>query len=54
MDRRAASLIVFLENIIRRECHSPYAVWMSGYSSNNMAALRFCLSIHLSVDLNSR
>ena len=33
MDRRAASLIVFLAKVIRREWHSPYAVLMSGYSS---------------------
>lgn len=54
MDRRAASLIVFLAKIIRREWHSPYAVWMSGYSSNSISALCFCLSVHLSADLNRR
>ncbi len=54
MDSRAAFLIVFLVKIIRSEWHSPYAVWMSGYSSNNIAALCFCLSVHLSADLNNK
>ena len=34
MDRRAASLTVFLAKIIRREWPNPYAVLMSGYSSH--------------------
>ena len=40
-----------LAKIIRREWHSPYAVLMSGYSSNSIAALCFCLSVHFSADL---
>ncbi len=34
IDKRAASLIVFFEKIIRKEWHRPYAVLISGYSSN--------------------
>ena len=52
--RRAASFMVFLEKIIRREWHKPYAFLMSGYSSNRIAALCFCFSVHLSADLKSR
>ena len=51
--RRAASFMVFLEKIIRREWHKPYAFLMSGYSSNRIAALCFCFSVHLSADLKS-
>ena len=51
---RAASLTVFFENIIRREWQSPYAACMSGYSSNSIRARCFCLSVHLSADLNNR
>ena len=54
IDRRAASLIVFLEKIILREWHRPYAVFMSGYSSKSIAARCFCLSVHLSADMKSR
>lgn len=54
MDRRAASLIVFLEKIIRSEWHNPYAVLMSGYSSKSIAARCFCLPVHFSADLNKR
>ena len=54
IDSLAASLIVFLENIIRSEWHSPYAFFMSGYSSNNIFARCFCLSVHLSADLKRR
>ena len=46
--------MVFLENIIRREWHKPYAFLTSGYSSNSIAALCFCLSVHLSADLKSK
>ena len=52
--RYAASFMVFFENIIRREWHKPYAFLISGYSSNRMAALCFCLSVHLSADLKSK
>lgn len=48
LDRRTASLIVFLAKIVRSEWHSTYAVLMSGYSSNNILALCFCLPVHLS------
>lgn len=51
---RAAFLMVFFENIIRREWHRPYAILMSGYSQNSTAALCFRLSVHLSADLKSK
>ena len=54
MAKRAASLTVFFEKIIRREWHKPYALWMSGYSLNSITALCFCFSVHLLADLNNR
>ncbi len=51
--RRAASLIVFLVKIIRSEWHNLYTILISGYSSNNIAALYFCQSVHLPADLNN-
>ena len=54
MDRRAASFIVFFEKIILKEWQSPYAFFISGYSSNNIAARCFCLSVQSLADLNSR
>ena len=53
MAKRAASLTVFFEKIIRREWHKPYALWMSGYSLNSITALCFCFSVHLLADLNT-
>ena len=52
--RRAASFMVFFENIILKEWHNPYAFLMSGYSSKSIAALCFCLFVHLSADLKSK
>ena len=54
IDSLAASLIVFLANIILNEWQSEYASCKSGYSSKSILALFFCLSVHLSADLKSR